>query len=217
MSRGRPASQQRLTESAWSKEAQLPAALPPPLLGEPPTAAPVDRGWVAPAGATPRHRASVALRWIAVVGLSSAVASALTLALRSENVAPPAAPPSEATTPMPAVPQYNPSEVSAAKDHLCKVFDLSVRGQEGQGGFRVQGNVNIPIVLRALNSASAVQNALGPAVPADLATAARKYIGTTLDVTTSAMGSTPTSEVNRLTDVDGDAIDAVLNGCGLPR
>lgn len=97
------------------------------------------------------------------------------------------------------------------------MFDLSVRGQEGQGGFRVQGNVNIPIVLRALNSASAVQNALGPAVPADLATAARKYIGTTLDVTTSAMGSTPTSEVNRLTDVDGDAIDAVLNGCGLPR
>ncbi|WP_163714572.1 hypothetical protein [Mycobacterium timonense] len=121
------------------------------------------------------------------------------------------------TTTMPVAPQYNPSEVTAAKDHLCKVFDLSVRGQEGQGGFRVQGNVNVPMVLRALNSASAVQNALRPAVPTDIVTAAQKYIATTLDVTTAAMGKAPTSEVNRLTDLDGDAIDAVLSACGLPR
>lgn len=114
-------------------------------------------------------------------------------------------------------PQFSQAEVSAAKDHLCKVFDLSVRGQEGQGGFRVQGNVNVPIVLRALNSTSALQNALTPAVPSDLAAAARRYIAATLDVTTAAMGNAPTSEVNRLTDVDGDAIDAFLDSCGLPR
>jgi hypothetical protein len=72
-------------------------------------------------------------------------------------------------------------------------------------------------VLRAVNSALAVQNVLSPAVPADVAASARKYISTTLDVTTAAMGNTPTPEVNRLTDADGDAIDALLGVCGLPR
>lgn len=54
-------------------------------------------------------------------------------------------------------------------------------------------------------------------VPADVAIAVRKYIATTLDVTTAAMGNAQTSEVNRLTDVDDDAIDAVLDVCRLPR
>lgn len=153
---------------------------------------------------------------ISLSRLSAAVASALTMALQRENVTPAPTQPSAQTT-TPAAPQYSPAEVSAAKDHLCKVFDLSVRGQEGQGGFRVQGNVNVPIVLRALNSASAVQNALSAAVPADVASTVRKYIAATLDVTTAAMGNSSTSEVNRLTDVDGDAIDAVLDACGLPR
>ena len=66
-----------------------------------------------------------------------------------------------------------------------------MRGQEGQGGFRVEGNLNVPMVLRAVNSAAAVQNALVPAVPPDVASAARKYISATLDVTTAAMGNTP--------------------------
>ena len=45
------------------------------------------------------------------------------------------------------------------------------------------------MVLRAMNSASAVQNALVPAVPPDVASAARKYISATLDTTTAAMGN----------------------------
>ena len=218
MNRERSAPQTGVGESPWSKEAPPSAILPPPQTGVPPTAAAAASGWGLSAGLARRHRAGAALRWIAVVGVSAAVASALTMALRSENVAPPPAQPSTASqTTMPGAPQYSPAEVSASKDHLCKVFDLSVRGQEGQGGFRVQGNVNVPIVLRALNSVSAVQNVLSAAVPVDVATAARKYIATTLDVTTAAMGNAPTSEVNRLTDVDGDAIDAVLDACGLPR
>ena len=75
----------------------------------------------------------------------------------------------------------------------------------------------MPMLLRALNSASAVQNALVPAVPPDVAAAARKYINSTLDVTTAAMGNTSTSEVNRLTDVDADAINGLVDACGLPR
>jgi hypothetical protein len=54
-----------------------------------------------------------------------------------------------------ATPQFSAAEVDAAKQHLCQVFDVSVRGEEGQGGLRVQGNLNVPIALRTLNSATA--------------------------------------------------------------
>jgi hypothetical protein len=108
--------------------------------------------------------------------------------------------------------------VDAAKLHLCQVFDVSVRGQEGYGGVRVDGwGVNTPIVLRAINSVEALQNALVPAVPADVASAARKYISTTLNQTAAAMGTTPTTEVNRLTDVRHHAIYGLVDACGLPR
>jgi len=73
------------------------------------------------------------------------------------------------------------------------------------------------MVLRALNSASVVQNALVPAVPSDIAAAARIYVSATLDQTTAAMGNTPTSEVNRLTDVRNDAMYSLLDACGLAR
>jgi hypothetical protein len=73
------------------------------------------------------------------------------------------------------------------------------------------------MLLRAINSASAVQNALVPAVPPNVAAAAQKYISTTLDVTTAAMGNTSTSEVNRLTDADTAAINGLVDSCGLPR
>lgn len=81
----------------------------------------------------------------------------------------------------------------------------------------MQGNLNLPVALRALNSASAVQNALVPSVPPETVTAARKYIGATLDQTTAAMGNTLTPDVNRLTDVRNDAINGLLDACGLPR
>jgi hypothetical protein len=73
------------------------------------------------------------------------------------------------------------------------------------------------VTLRAVNSATAVQNALAPAVPPDVASAARKYISTTLDTTTAVMGNPPASEVNRLTDLRNDATDSLLYVCGLPR
>jgi hypothetical protein len=73
------------------------------------------------------------------------------------------------------------------------------------------------MVLRAVNSATAVQNALVRAVPPNVASAARKYISSTLDETTAAMGNTPTPEVNRLNDVRTDAIFALVDACGLPR
>jgi hypothetical protein len=96
------------------------------------------------------------------------------------------------------------------------VFDVSA-GQKGQGGYRVEGNLNMPVTLQAVTSAVAVQNALVPAVPADVASAARRYITTTLDVATAAMGNTSINEINRLTAVSNGAVDALVDVCGLPR
>jgi hypothetical protein len=129
----------------------------------------------------------------------------------------PAASQTATPSPAPATPQFSPSQVDTAKQHRCLVFDVSVRGQEGQGGLRVEGNLNVPVTFRAVNSAMAVQNALVPAVPADVASAAAKYISTTLDTTTAVMGNPPASEVNRLTDLRNDATDSLLDVCGLAR
>lgn len=188
-----------------------PGPMPPP----PHSGNPVSPGFPPP----PRRRNPIRL-W-AVLGLvlaiviSAAVGSIITFAAMHNA---PAAQPSEAQpTSMPAAPQPSRTDAATAKAHLCQVFDASVRGQEGQGGLRVQGNLNLPVVLRAVNSAAAVQNALTPAMPAEIADAARKYATATLDQTTAAMGNTPTTEVNRLTDVRNDAINALLDACGLPR
>jgi hypothetical protein len=127
------------------------------------------------------------------------------------------APQTSSPSPAPATPQFGPGEVDTAKQHRCQVFDVSVRGAEGQGGLRVEGNLNVPMVLRMVNSAAVVQNALVPAVPADVASSARKYISAALGTTTAAMGNTPTPEVNRLNDVRNDAIDALIDARGRPR
>ena len=159
------------------------------------------------------------LALVITVVLSAAVASTVTyLATRNDQTSPAPAQPSAAAPSAPAPPQVNPADAAAAKQNLCQTFDVSVRGQEGQGGVRVAGGgINTPLVLRAMNSASTVQNALVPSVPPDVAAAARKYITATLDQTTAAMGNTPTSEVNRLTDVRNDATFALVDACGLPR
>jgi hypothetical protein len=207
-----------MTTTPWSREASPSETSPPPVPPAPslpPTGAPAPVGFRRP----PPFR-----RWLWVVlvlalvtGLSAAVGSVITYVAMRNDRAPTPASPQTVSPSAPVTPQFSAAEVTAAKQRLCQVFDVSVRGQEGKGGFRVEGNLNVPLTLRSLNSVSAVQNALVPAVPPDVASAARKYISTTLDVTTAAMGNTPTPEVNRLTDVDADAIYAFADVCGLPR
>ena len=197
----------------------IPAPPPAPAATVPPTGAPLPS--VFPHGPKPRRRGWL---WVALglplaIVVSAATGSIVTFAAMhnatESATQPSSAPPASPSAP--TTPQISAADALAAKDHLCQVFDTSVRGQEGQGGLRVQGNLNLPVALRALNSASAVQNALVPSVPPETATAARKYIGATLDQTTAAMGNTLTPDVNRLTDVRNDAIDGLLDACGLPR
>jgi hypothetical protein len=212
-----------MSESPWSKEAPPSAMLPPPA-GVPPAEPRAVSVPVEPVGPRRSTLAGGLVRLLVAAGVAAAVGAAVGstvsyLAVRSDHAAsPPASPQTVSPSPPPVTPQFSLGETAAAKHNLCHVFDVSVRGQEGQGGLRLQGTVNVPVVLRALNSASAVQNALeNPAVPGDVASAARKYVSATLDETTAAMGNTPTSESNRLTDARTDAIYALLDACGLPR
>jgi hypothetical protein len=166
----------------------------------------------------PRRRLPWGRKVLALL-LAAAVGSTVTyVAMRNDRAAStPSSHQTASPSSVPAAPQFSSAEADAAKQNLCQQFDLSVRGQEGQGGLRVEGNLNEPVVLRALNSATAVQNALVPAVPTDVASAARKYVITTLDTTTAVMGNTPASEGNQLTDARNDAINGLLDACGLPR
>lgn len=205
------------SSSPWSREAAPSVTLPPPPTQPPPR--PPHHPQPQSQQARGRNWAWATLALLIVIAVSGGVSAAITYLTRnstrpSSSSSPPSAlSPSSSTTAL----RFSAGEIANAKSNLCHVFDVSVRGQEGQGGLRVEGNLNIPMVLRALNSASVVQNALTPAVPSDISATARIYVGATLDQTTAAMGNTPTSEVNRLTDVRNDAMYTLLDACGLAK
>lgn len=206
------------SSSPWSR-GETPSIAVPPL----PTPAPSPTGPVFQNEFQPRQPRVRFWAWatltLIVVAATSAVGGAITYSVLNDDTHTPAnsTPSSGGASSPPAAPRFSAAETAAAKDRLCHVFDVSVRGQEGQGGLRVEGKVNVPIVLRSLNSVVVVENALVPAVPDNVAAAARTYISATLDVTTAAMGNTPTSEGNRLNDISNDATNALLDACGLPR
>ena len=206
------------SSSPWSREAAPSVTLPPP--PPPPQAppGPPHHVQVPPRPTRGRFWVWVPLVLLLVVAVSGGVSAAITyFALNGARSSSTSTPPPAVAPTSPTTPRFSAAEAAAAKERVCQVFDVSVRGQQGQGGLRVEGVLNIPVVLRALNSASVVQNALVPAVPADITMAARSYLSATLDQTTAAMGNTSTSEGNRLTDIRNEAMYALLDACGLPR
>lgn len=106
---------------------------------------------------------------------------------------------------------------AAAKKRVCEIFDAGTKGQAGKGGVRVDGQLNIPVVLRMVNSGSAVQSALTPEVPAEVTQAARVYVARVFDLTTEATGEGSIETLNRLNDGLIKSIDSLLDVCGLPR
>jgi hypothetical protein len=122
-----------------------------------------------------------------------------------------------APTETPGALQFSTADQAAAKQQLCHIFDVGVRGRTGTGGMRQNGQLNVPLVLRTVNSAVAVENSVIPAVPEDAAKAARRYVDATLEATTAASGDPSDDEVNHLIDVANDAAYALADVCGLPH
>jgi hypothetical protein len=127
-------------------------------------------------------------------------------------------PPRPAAAPTaPAAPQYSAAEQGSAKQSVCQAFDAGERGNADQGGVVIEGKLNVPIVLRMVNSVVAVQNALTPATPTDVSDAAHKYLTTNTDLTTAALANKPVDELIDLTKTSNNAIDSFADVCGLPH
>jgi hypothetical protein len=150
---------------------------------------------------------------VAVNIVAVAAASAITYALITNNSA------RETTTPASTTPSYSDAEQAAAKDKVCRTFDDGERGSAGKGGVVVNGDLNVPIVLRKVNTVLTVSNALSSsaATPPDVAAAARKYIATASDLTTAALAAAPVDELVSLTQTGNAAMTSFSDVCGLPH
>lgn len=182
----------------------MPPVGPPPAPGFPPAPQPPRRR-----GMWPVFAAFVAVT-LGAVGATAAIT--YNIAHNDAAAAPAKATPIEKTAP-----EYTPAEVDAAKAHLCQVFDASTKGQTGQGGMIKDGQLNVPLAVRSINSVMAVQNALTPATPPDVAAAAKKYIDASVALTTAATGTASIDEGNRLNDLSNTATYAFADVCGLPH
>jgi hypothetical protein len=190
----------------------------PPLAAPPPPVA----GPLPPVGPPPRPPRRGG-RWGLVAGVAAIVVFAMAgtaavtyAAAHNPSASAPVKPASPEPSPVPQ-PQHSAADQAAAKERVCQVFDESTRGQQGQGGMLNNGQLNVPRMLRTLNGVLGVEHALSPATPPDVAAVARKYIDTSLKLTTATMDNVPTEEGNRLNDVANDAIFAFADVCGLPH
>jgi hypothetical protein len=74
------------------------------------------------------------------------------------------------------------------------------------------------VVIRMMNSAAAVQNALTPSVPTEVADAARTYVDNVFDLTVAANNEKiGVDDLNKQNDATNSAIDTLQKVCGLPR
>jgi hypothetical protein len=107
---------------------------------------------------------------------------------------------------------------AAATEQLCGVFRAAAKNQSGKrSGVVINGELNVANVLRTLNGAVALKNALSPAVPADLAAATRTYITQSLDLTTAATAGETIERLTELTIAGNETAVDIADLCGIPR
>jgi hypothetical protein len=116
-----------------------------------------------------------------------------------------------------ASPGVSAADAAAAKDKVCHAADAGQRGIGNDGGVVTNGELNLPVVVRNLNTLVAVENSLSPAVPKNVAAAANKYVDTSTDMTTAALNHAPFDQLLSFTKTANEAVDALLDVCGLPR
>ncbi|EHB44063.1 hypothetical protein MycrhDRAFT_6958 [Mycolicibacterium rhodesiae JS60] len=150
---------------------------------------------------------------VAVNIVAVAAASAVTYAITKNNASSATTPPSASS----AAPTFTAAEQDAAKNKVCATFAMSQRGVAGQGGLIDKGQINVPVVLRTLNSVVALQNVSSPAIPEELRAAVNNYVSTTVDLTTASLANAPIDELTRLNDVGNTALYGLADVCGLPH
>ncbi|WP_142271637.1 hypothetical protein [Mycobacterium sp. AT1] len=117
----------------------------------------------------------------------------------------------------PAAPSFTAAEQADAKQAVCNAFDVSTKGIASQGGARVDGQPNIPMLLRTLSGTVSIQSALVPATPADVAEAAHGVVKTNLDLMNAALGQANIDQVKAANDASNSAVDTLVSACGLPH
>ncbi|WP_273735421.1 hypothetical protein [Mycolicibacterium septicum] len=152
----------------------------------------------------------------AILLVIAAIAATAVITYALVRSAAPKASDAEPSVPVAANEQYSADEQAAAKQHLCAVFDASTRGQEGQGGLRIDGEPNSPLLLRKLTGIVAVESALTKA-PDEIVNAARLYVDANLDQMNAALGHASVDDINTLTASANEATYALADACGLPR
>lgn len=210
------------TTSPWAPQNPQGQADRP--LPAPPPAGPPPQPPVAPVAPPPVSRPGrrpgllvVVLGMAVLMVFAVAATAAITYAISRGGNEQAAQPSQPTATNASSTPQFTAAERDAAKAKLCGVFDKSTRGQQGQGALVQNGQVNVPLVLRSVNSAFGVQTALTPAVPSNVADAARSYVNSSIELTTAAMGNVSIDEGNRLNDANNAATYSLADACGLPH
>lgn len=117
----------------------------------------------------------------------------------------------------PSAPTFTAAEQAAAKQSLCQTFDMSTAGQQAQGGVVVDGQPNVPVLLRKITGAVSITQALVPATPENVATSARQYVAANLSLMNASLGQGSLDEIKKLTAATNDATGALADACGLPR
>ena len=169
----------------------------------------------APYGAHPDNRPTTnpPRNWRRWAGLAAALTATVALSATATYTLTRPAPREESAVTAPV----SDSDAAAARQRVCDVFDTATKNQMSTGAIYVDGELNVPVALRSINSAVALENALSPAVPADVAATARTYITRTLDWTTAATAGEPVERRNQLTTARNDAWYELADLCGIPR
>ena len=149
-----------------------------------------------------------------VVNISSiAAAAAVAYAIGRDSVPVRADSPSTAA----ASPGVSAADAAAAKDKVCHAVDAGQPGIAADGGVVTNGDLNVPTVLRKLNTVMAVNNSLSAAVPSEVSDAAQKYLASSINLTTAALAHAPVDQLVELTKTGNAAVDALFDTCGLPH
>lgn len=145
---------------------------------------------------------------VVAIAATAAITYAITHSATNASATAPAAP---------SAPTFTAAEQSDAKQSVCQAFDQSTAGQQAQGGVVVDGQPNVPVLLRKVTGAVSIIQALVPATPESVASPAHDYVAANLNLMNASLGQGTLDEIKKLTAATNDATGVLAEACGLPR